>query len=182
MSTYDLVADLPLTIDDYSFELLSKTVSSGFERVSTIIHIRGGGEEGLGEDVTYDAEEHPLQQQHGRGHPLAGQWTFDSFSAHLGTLDLFPAGAPRQETFRNYRRWGYESAALDLALRQNGTSLAKILGREPEPVRFVVSSRMGEPPTIDPVRRRLARYPKLRFKLDATPDWDDALINDLREL
>ena len=182
MSTYDLVADLPLTIDDYSFELLSKSVSSGFERVSTIIHIRGGGEEGLGEDVTYDAEEHPRQQEHGREHPLAGQWTFDSFSQHLGTLDLFPAGAPSMNAFRNYRRWGYESAALDLALRQSGTSLAALLGRELEPVRFVVSSRMGDPPTIEPVKRRLARYPDLRFKLDATPDWDDALINGLIEL
>ena len=182
MSTYDLIADLPLTIDDYAFELLSRSVSSGFERVSTVIHIRGGGEEGLGEDVTYEADEHGLQQEHGREHPLAGQWTFDRFSEHLGTLDLFPAGAPRMDVFRNYRRWGFESAALDLALRQNGTSLAKILGRELEPVRFVVSSRMGEPPTIEPVARRLARYPALRFKLDATPDWDDALITGLVEL
>jgi L-alanine-DL-glutamate epimerase-like enolase superfamily enzyme len=182
MSTYDLVADLPLTIDDYAFEGLSRTVSSGFERVSTVIHIRGGGEEGLGEDVTYDAEEHALQQEHGRGHPLAGQWTFAGFSEHLGTLDLFPARPPRMDVFRNYRRWAYESAALDLALRQSGTSLATLLGREPEPVRFVVSSRMGEPPTIEPVARRLARYPALRFKLDATPDWDDALINGLLEL
>ena len=182
MSTYDLVADLPLTIDDYAFEGLSRSVSSGFERVSTIIHIRGGGEEGLGEDVTYEAEEHALQQEHGREHPLAGQWTFDSFSKHVGTLDLFPAGAPKMKVFREYRRWGYESAALDLALRQNGTSLAKVLGRELEPVRFVVSSRMGEPPTIEPVRRRLARYPDLRFKLDATPDWDDALIAGLVDL
>jgi hypothetical protein len=81
--------------------------------------------------------------------------------------------------FRNYRRWGYESAALDLALRQAGTSLADAVGRPLEPVRFVVSSRMGEPPTIGPVARRLARYPDLRFKLDATPDWDDALIAGL---
>jgi hypothetical protein len=182
MSTYDLIADLPLTIDDYTFEGLSRNVSTGFERVTTIIHIRGGGEEGLGEDVTYEAEEHALQQEHGRGHPLAGQWTFSSFSEHLATVDLFPAGAPSMDVFRNYRRWGYESAALDLALRQNGTSLTKILGRELEPVRFVVSSRMGEPPTIEPVRRRLARYPDLRFKLDATPDWDDALIDGLVEL
>jgi hypothetical protein len=182
MSTYDLVADLPLTIDDYTFEELSRSVSSGFERVSTIIHIRGGGEEGLGEDVTYEADEHALQRRHGRNHPLAGQWTFGSFSEHIGTLDLFPAGAPRMDAFRNYRRWAYESAALDLALRQNGTSLATVLSRELEPVRFVVSSRMGEPPTIEPVRRRLARYPDLRFKLDATPDWDADLINGLVEL
>jgi hypothetical protein len=181
MSTYERIADLPLTIDDYAFEGLSKSVSSGFERVTTIIHIRGGGEEGIGEDVTYDAEEHAKQAEHGREHQLAGQWTFDSFSEHLDTLDLFPAGPPNTDVFRNYRRWAYESAALDLALRQNATSLAEVLGRELEPVRFVVSSRMGEPPTIAPVMRRLARYPDLRFKLDATPDWDDELIDGLLE-
>jgi hypothetical protein len=67
-------------------------------------------------------------------------------------------------------------AALDLALRQAGASLAAALDREPEPVRFVVSSRMGEPPTLAPVARRLAVYPALRFKLDATPEWTDDLI------
>src|ERR687891_111759 len=153
MSTYERIADLPLKIDDYTFEGLSKTVSSGFERVTTIIHIRGGGEEGVGEDVTYEAEEHAKQAEHGREHPLAGTWTFDSFSEHLGTLDLFPAGAPGWEVFRNYRRWGYESAALDLALRQAGRSLADALRRELRPVVFVVSSRMGDPPTIGPVTR-----------------------------
>jgi hypothetical protein len=176
------LADLPLRIESYALEGLERDVSSAFTRSSTVIRMHGDGAEGLGEDVTYDAEEHPRQAEHGRELPLAGQWTFDSFSAHLGTLDLFPAGAPRQETFRNYRRWGYESAALDLALRQSSTSLATVLGRELEPVRFVVSSRMGEPPTIEPVKRRLARYPALRFKLDATPDWDDALIAGLVEL
>jgi hypothetical protein len=40
---------------------------------------------------------------------------------------------------------------------------------------------MGEPATIAPVARRLERYPELRFKLDATPDWDDALIAALVE-
>jgi hypothetical protein len=182
MSTYDLVAALPLKIESYEFERLSRTVSSGFERVSTIIRLRGCGEEGLGEDVTYDAEEHDRQLEQGRDHPLAGEWTFDSFSQHLDTLDLFPAGEPRWEVFRNYRRWGYESAALDLALRQAGTSLSEVLGRELQPVRFVVSSRMGEPPTIEPVARRLARYPDLRFKLDATPDWDDELIAGLLDI
>jgi L-alanine-DL-glutamate epimerase-like enolase superfamily enzyme len=81
--------------------------------------------------------------------------------------------------FRNYRRWAFESAALDLALRQAGTSLAAALGREPEPVRFVVSSRLGDPPTLEPVTRRLAAYPDLRFKLDATPAWTDELIAGL---
>ena len=182
MSTYERVADLPLTIDDYALEGLSRQVSSGFNRQTTIMHLRGGGEEGLGEDVTYDESEQEIAQERGPEHPLAGTWTFDAFSAHLDGLNLFPAGEPRMDTFHHYRRWAYESAALDLALRQSGTSLAALLGRELEPVRFVVSSRMGEPPTIEPVKRRLARYPALRFKLDATPDWDDALIDGLVEL
>jgi L-alanine-DL-glutamate epimerase-like enolase superfamily enzyme len=111
--------------------------------------------------------------------PLAGEWTFEAFSEHLAEVDLFPAGAPKFPVFRNYRRWGFESAALDLALRQAGVSLAEALGRDLRPVTFVVSSRMGEPPTIEPVTRRLASYPRLRFKLDATPDWDDRLIAGL---
>jgi hypothetical protein len=181
VSTYDRIADLPLTIDGYTLEGLSRTVSSGFERVSTVIRLAGGGEEGLGEDVTYEAEEHRTAWERGPELPLAGEYTFGSFSAHLGALDLFPAGEPGWPVFRNYRRWGYESAALDLALRQGGTSLADALGRELRPVRFVVSSRMGEPPTIGPVARRLARYPDLRFKLDGTPDWTDELIAALVE-
>ncbi len=179
MSTYERIADLPLRIDGYTLEGLSRTVSSGFHRQTTIIHLRGSGEEGLGEDVTYDETEHERAQERGPEHPLAGTWTFDAFSRHLDGLDLFPAGTPRMDAFLHYRRWAYESAALDLALRQAGTSLAGVLERPLEPVRFVVSSRMGDPPTIGPVTRRLARYPDLRFKLDATPDWDDDLIAGL---
>jgi hypothetical protein len=181
MSTYERVAALPLTIDDYALEGLSKTVSSGFERFTTVIRLRGGGEEGLGEDVTYEGALQLAQQEHGPTLPLAGEWTFDSFAQHLAELDLFPAGPPDREVYRNYRLWGFESAALDLALRQNGTSLADAVGRGLAPVTFVVSSRMGDPPTIGPVTSRLAHYPKLRFKLDATPDWSDELIEGLIE-
>ncbi len=179
MSTYERVADLPLKIDEYALEGLTRTVSSGFERLTTVIRLRGGGEEGAGEDVTYEGDDQIAQQARGPVLPLAGEWTFDSFSEHLDSLDLFPAGAPNQPAFRDYRRWAFESAALDLALRQAGQSLAEAVEREPQPVTFVVSTRMGEPPTIEPVTQRLARYPDLRFKLDGTPDWDDGLIAGL---
>jgi L-alanine-DL-glutamate epimerase-like enolase superfamily enzyme len=181
MSTYERVADLPLEISEYALEGLVKTVSSGFERVTTVIRLRGGGEEGAGEDVTYDPDLQRAQQEHGPVLPLAGSWTVDSFSRRLDELDTFPAGAPDREVYRNYRRWGFESAALDLALRQAGRSLADALGRSPRPVTFVVSTRMGEPPSYEVVARKLARYPGLRFKLDATPDWDDELIDALVE-
>ena len=181
MSTYERVADLPLEIDGYALEGHTRKVSSGFERRTTVFRLQGGGEEGLGEDVTYEGEDHVAQQAHGPVLPLTGQWTLRSFAQHLDDLDTFPAGAPKFPVYRNYRRWGLESAALDLALRQAGRSLADILEREPRPVTFVVSSRMGDPPTLDPVTRRLARYPDLRFKLDGTPDWSDELIAGLVE-
>jgi hypothetical protein len=181
MSLYDAVASLPLKIDAYSLEALSRTVSSGFERKSTVFVLQGAGEEGRGEDVTYEPGAHDAQQAAGPVLPLAGEWTFDAFSEHLATLDTFPGYTPEQPVYRSYRRWGLESAALDLALRQNGTSLHEAVGRTAEPVTFVVSSRMGEPPTFAPVERRLAVYPALRFKLDATPDWPQELIAQLQE-
>ncbi|MEA2311779.1 MAG: hypothetical protein QOE28_1747, partial [Solirubrobacteraceae bacterium] len=156
MSTYERVSDLPLTIAGYALDALSRTVSSGFERRTTVIRLQGGGQDGLGEDVTYDGDAQGAQQELGPVLELAGEWTFGSFAEHVGQLDTFPAGAPPMEVFRNYRRWAFESAALDLALRQAGRSLAEAVGREPRPITFVVSSRMGEPPSIDAVSRRLA--------------------------
>ena len=181
MATYDRISDLPLRIDGYALDGRSLVVSSGFERRTTSLRLHGGGEDGVGEDVTYDGDDHGRQLELGAVLELAGDWTLASFAAHLAELDLFPAQAPAQDVYRLYRRWGFESAALDLALRQAGRPLHEVLEREPRPVRFVVSSRLGEPPTFGPVQRRLAVYPDLRFKLDATPDWDDALIARLRE-
>src|SRR3954466_431246 len=129
MDTYARIADLPLTIDAYSLEELVRTVSSGFERVTTVFRLSGAGEEGIGEDVTYSPEAQRAQQELGPVLELAGTWTFDSFSEHLGALDTFPAAPPEHEVFRNYRRWGVESAALDLALRQARTSLPERLER-----------------------------------------------------
>ena len=82
--------------------------------------------------------------------------------------------------FRLYRRWAIESAALDLALRQAGRSLAR-RARARGSRRSTSSSRcgIGSPPSFDPVARRLEAYPWLRFKLDGTPDWDQELIDRL---
>ncbi len=153
-------------------------VSSDFERRSTIVHLLGHGEEGVGEDVTYDAVDHEIAQKAGPYLALAGEWTLRSFSEHLAALDLFPQ-APQREVSRLYRTWAYESAALDLGLRQAGRSLHAVLDRTPRPLTFVVSLRLGEPPTLAPVSNRLEHYPTLRFKLDPTTSWDEALIADL---
>ena len=162
MSTYDRIAELPLRVESYELERLEQTVSTGnFTRVTTVIRLRGGGEDGVGEDVTYDAKLHPPP----RDLPLAAEWTLASFSAALE-----PYG------FDDHRRWGFESAALDLALRQAGRSLAEAVGREPRPVTFVVSRRIE---SLDELRRFLERYPGTRFKLDPRSEWDDAFVAEL---
>jgi len=178
MSTWELLAELPVRIEAYALEPLQADVSSAFQRKSTVIRLRGGGEEGAGEDVTYDAADQEILQAAGPQLPLAGRFTLATFSEHLQSLSLFPE-PPRRDASLRYRRWAYESAALDLALRQAGTPLHEALGREPRPVRFVVSLRLGEPPTMDPIRRRLDLYPQLRFKLDPTSSWDEPLIAEL---
>ena len=175
MSTWETLAGLTVEIDDYALEPLQASVSTGFERKSTVIRLRGAGADGLGEDVTYDAVDQELLQQAGATLPLAGSYTLASFSEHLAEQQLFPQ-PPQREVSGRYRTWAYESAALDLALRQAGTTLHAALGREPRPVRFVVSLRLGEPPSLEPIERRLALYPSLRFKLDPTSSWDPPLI------
>ncbi len=89
-----------------------------------------------------------------------------------------------RDVSRRYRRWAFESAALDLGLRQAGRSLAEHLGREMEPLTYVVSMRLGNfgddtPETSERMLRVLERYPGTRFKLDPTNTWSDALIEEL---
>jgi L-alanine-DL-glutamate epimerase-like enolase superfamily enzyme len=182
MELFALIAGLPLEIESYELEPLEQAVSSDFTRRTTVVRLRGAGEEGVGEDVTYDGEEHGLLQQAGPVHDLSGSRTVDSFSELIGSLDLFPARAPKYPEWRLYRRWAFESAALDLALRQAGRSLADALGRRPAPVRFVVSLRLAEPPSLAPVERRLELYPGTRFKLDPTSSWSPTLVAELAEL
>jgi L-alanine-DL-glutamate epimerase-like enolase superfamily enzyme len=178
VSTWDLLAGLEVKIEGYDLQALQANVSSDFERRSTLIRLRGAGEEGVGEDVTYDAVDHEILQAAGPVLPLAGSFTLESFCERVAQAQLFPE-PPQREVSERYRTWAYESAALDLALRQQGTTLHGALGREPRPVRFVVSLRLGEPPSLAPLRARLELYPGLRFKLDPTSSWEEALIADL---
>ena len=175
MTTFDLLGDLPLQVDGYTLEGLKQNVSSGFERLSTVVHLKGAGDEGVGEDVVYDSEDHVAMQEAGPVQPLAGTYTLGEFCELIDSLDLFPV-EPKRDVSRLYRRWTFHSAALDLALRQAGKSLHEALGREPQPVTFVVSLRLGEPPTLDPITHRLSNYPTLRFKLDPTSSWTPELI------
>jgi hypothetical protein len=178
MSTYERLANLPVRLDGYALEGLKAEVSSGFERLSTVVHMQGAGEEGVGEDVVYDGVDQTALQEAGPVHDLAGEYALGELCDRLDELDLFPV-APQREVSRLYRRWTFHSAALDLALRQAGRALHEALDRAPRPVTFVVSLRLGEPPSLEPITRRLERYPGLRFKLDPTSSWTPELIDAL---
>jgi hypothetical protein len=179
MSTFGKLAGLPLEIDGYTLEGLRAQVSSGFERLSTVVHITGAGAEGVGEDVVYDAEDQVALQEAGPVLDLAGSYTLGEFCERIDGLDLFTVEPQRGEVSRLYRRWTFHSAGLDLALRQAGIPLHRALKREAQPLTFVVSLRLGEPPTLGPIESRLDHYPTLRFKLDATTSWTPDLIAEL---
>jgi hypothetical protein len=174
---YDSLAGLELEVGSYELERLEKQVSSGFTRVTSLVRLRGRGEEGVGEDVTYTGEDHPPPAEL----PLNGAHTVDSFSALLDGLDLFTR-EPEMAASRDYRRWAFESAAVDLALQQAARPFASAVARDPAPVTFVVSMRLGDPPTTEKVRGWLEHYPGLRFKLDPTTDWTEELVAELAEL
>ncbi|AHG00154.1 hypothetical protein HALLA_16455 [Halostagnicola larsenii XH-48] len=177
---YDRIADLSVEIDSVSTDQLEAETTSDFTRVTTLFSLSGpdgdrGTCTGTGEDVTYESEEHRALAETGLP-DLTGEYTIDSFSARLADVDLFPAGAPDREVFRNYRRWGIESAALDLALRQAGTDLGTELERSYDPVRFVASTRLGDPPSTDRLEQLRKRVPGVEFKLDPTPEWNDPVV------
>ena len=185
MSTYDALGGLTLTVDGCELEGLAAHVSSGFERLTTVVHLQGAGEEGVGEDVVYSADDQRAFQAAGArgGLPdLSGEWTLDALCDHVDALDLFFGAEPEHgDVSRLYRRWTVHSAALDLALRQAGRPLHDVLGRPPQPLTFVVSLRLGEPASLDPLRARLDAHPALRFKLDATSAWTQPIITALAE-
>src|SRR2546425_1412745 len=128
MATYDRLAELPIEMEAYELEGLEREVSREFTRLTTVIRIRGRDQEGLGEDVTYDALDHIALQDAGAVHDLTGARTFGDLCELVEGLDLFPS-PPVRDVSRLYRQWAFESSALDLALRQAGVSLAQRVGR-----------------------------------------------------
>ena len=100
MATYDLIADLPLEIEGYGLERREVALSPQFTRVTTVITLRGGGEEGVGEDVIYEADEHTALHEFGPNLPLAGTHTMASLAERLDGLDLFPQ-PPNREPSRH---------------------------------------------------------------------------------
>ena len=126
MALYDTIADLELAVDSYDVERRTVEVSTGFTRVTTTAVLHGRGEHGQGEDVAYTADDHA---DFPASLPLAGVRTLRALSALLDAQTLY-GHEPAMPAAHDYRRWAFESAALDLALRQAGLSLARAVGRD----------------------------------------------------
>ncbi len=177
-SLWPRLAGLPLVVEACEYERLHAVLAYESERVTTHVRLLGAGVDGLGEDVSVFREDGTALHETHPALPLQGEWTLAGFCEHLATLELWPE-PPEWHGAVNFRRWAFESAALDLALRQARHSLHDALGLEPQPVRFVNSLGLDKEPSIEPLRRRLARFPGVRFKLDAEENWPPSLVDEV---
>jgi len=177
-SLWPRLAGLSLVIEAYEYDRLHAVLAYEFERITTHVRLVGAGVDGLGEDVSVFREDGTALHETRPSLPLEGEWTLAGFCDHLAALDLWPE-PPEWDVALRFRNWAFESAALDLALRQAGRSLHDVLELEPQPVRFVNSLGLGKEPSIEPVRRRLARAPLVRFKLDAEATWAPTLVDEV---
>ena len=171
-SLWPRLADLPVVVEACESGRLEPGPGFGEAHANRLVRLTGDGAEGLGEDITLFMEEGPELS-------LTGEWTVAAFCDHLARLDQWPSGPPPWEMARRWRNWGYESAALDLALNQAGLALHEVIGREPRPITFVNSLGLGDPPAVETLHRRLERYPGLRFKLDAASTWSREIVDAL---
>jgi L-alanine-DL-glutamate epimerase-like enolase superfamily enzyme len=177
-SLWPRLAGLSLVIEACEYGRLHAVLAYESERITTHVRLVGAGVDGLGEDVSVFREDGTALHETRPSLPLEGEWTLAAFCDHLAALDLWPE-PPEWDVALRFRSWAFESAALDLALRQAGPSLHDVLGLEPQPVRFVNSLGLGKEPSIEPVRRRLARSPGVRFKLDAEATWAPTLVDEV---
>lgn len=168
---------------------LSQATSLQWTRRTRLIEFRGPGREsqacsGSGEDVSWvevAADEilalYPEDLLCFRG-------SFAEWSARLDAREATPAYqalATARNSDPDSLRWALESAATELALRQNQTSLSAALGRTPAPMRFCLSMGLGQPPSAERLHAWRA-HGDYHFKLDASSDWTAPLLEELHRM
>lgn len=152
---------LPLVIEGAGCVIEHAAVPSypdGPRPTSTVV-LRGGGFTGRGEHVGWTDEVHRAFRARIDGVPT-GRWSLDGWSAALAAVFSEP-----------YERAALEAAAIDLALRQQRTTLFAVAGVPPAPVRYVVSFERVD----DPVARARAEAPGVGLKIDGDPAWPEAV-------
>ena len=131
LATFDAVADLPLEVESFALERLEQAVSprvhASHHRRAPARRRRGGRRRGR---HVRAPEDHP-----GRGRaPARRGRTCSTRSRSWSVGSSCSRTSRRCGAYYDYRRWAFESAALDLALRQAGRSLADAVERKAGPV------------------------------------------------
>ena len=144
------LADLPLNIEGYALDGLTRDVSSaGFTRASTVIRMHGAGEEGAGEDVTYDAPDHEVLQAAGPVLPLAGEWTLGLVLRPRRRCWTCGPRAPQREASRALSACGPTSRRRSTSrCARRARRCTPRLGRESRPValrRLAAPRRAADP-------------------------------------
>jgi L-alanine-DL-glutamate epimerase-like enolase superfamily enzyme len=124
----------------------------------------------VGEHVAWTVAEH---ERLGAALPALaplGRWRLGAWAAEVARRTAAP-----------HARAALEAAAIDLALRQRGTSLFALAGAPPRPVRYVVSFGRSADPAAE-ARRLAGAADHVEWKIDADPRWDDAVYHALADL
>ena len=124
-------------------------------RPTSTVRLEGEGRTGRGENVAWTPAAHERFEV--KAVPL-GTWRLGEWAAAMGAAVRDP-----------YERAALEAAAIDLALRQQETTLFRLADVEVRPVRYVVS--FDKVP--DPVQRAEVETAGVELKIDADPAWDD---------
>jgi L-alanine-DL-glutamate epimerase-like enolase superfamily enzyme len=178
----EAVLPLPVRIERISTSQLELGGAASFTRVTTIVEFHGDGQVGRGEDISYSSDtQAEVPAAIAAREDLIGEWTIASLAEHLDANPFVTPGGKRMDDKPGYHRWALESAALDLALRQRGSSLASLLEVDWQPLRVSLSMGLGSPPSDEVVRTWLERDDTVSFKLDASKAWDHALVAQLAD-
>ena len=180
-SDYSRLESLALHVDSLRLELQELEIPGRFRRATSLVVLEGSGKSGCGEDVNYVADEQDRFVREGAGLDLRGDYTLSTFSRRLDEVNLFPTPL-EYDAAADYRRWAFESAALDLALRQAGSSLHQALGRTPAAVTFAVSMQLESEEAVTEFQAIRERHSGMHFKLDPTPSWSATRFDSLASM
>lgn len=144
----------------------------GGPRPSSVIHLRGRGQVGRGENVAFTDEEHARFAARAPSLLSGGAFAGGTWRGRVDTL--LDAGA------RGYERAALEAALIDLALRQASMTLAALLGSLERSMRVVLSFAARPDPAAYAREVRAANPgPGPELKIDVHPEWDTAAATAL---
>ena len=188
MPSFDTLAELPIRVESYELEARDREYSPEFTRASTIVRLRGDGRGGTrrGRRLRRPRPHRPPRRRPGATTSPARPPSASSASASASstssparrrrgrrraTTGAGPTRAPRSTSrcaragTPCTRRWAWIRSRCASSARPASPPSATTPGRTPSAV-----------------RKRLEKYPGLRFKLDPENDWTPELIAELREL